>query len=274
MLTTKRYEYVLSEAIEEHPDLPNHRQLNASKVAHYKEDILQHGLLEPLVVWEKQQGVFFLVGGFHRMAAIRRIREEHPDYFERVDVRVVAGDLDEIRALNLKLNADRVDTRISDFFDTIIHLNNANWSKPRIARFLDRSLSWVEDIIRYVPLMPPELRQRIEDGEVSWERAKRIARAIRDAAPGTEREVLAELLKAKASSKKAVKRPLNFRSAKRQLQRHLRAEPAKRYEVSSEDLLCLLLVLEGKAFEPTHLSRVQTKFPAFFEDPKAPKDRS
>ena len=48
-------------------------------------------LLEPIVVWERNPGEFFLVGGFHRHAAIRRIRSRNPGYFDRVDVRVIQG---------------------------------------------------------------------------------------------------------------------------------------------------------------------------------------
>lgn len=264
MLTTKRYEYVLSKDIREHPDVGNHRKLDSAKVAHYKEDILQHGLLEPLVVWEKRHGEFFLVGGFHRMAAIRSIQEEQPDYFERVDVRVVSGDIDEIRALNLKLNADRLDTKIVDYFDTVIHLNNANWNKERIAGFLDRSVSWIEDIIRYVPIMPGPVRERLAAGELSWGRAKKIVRLVRDAEAGTERDVLEAELKNGAEKKK---KPLNFRSAKKRLRAHLRVQPGASYTVQAEDLLSLLLVLEGREFEEQHLSRVQRKFPNLMQDP-------
>ena len=73
MLTTKRYDYVPFDSIGEHPALANHRPINDRKVAHYAEDIQKNGLLEPLVVWERQHGEYFLVGGFHRMAALRAI---------------------------------------------------------------------------------------------------------------------------------------------------------------------------------------------------------
>ena len=64
MLTTKRFDYVGIDQIHLHPSVANHRPLNETKVAHYAEDIARNGLLEPLVVWERNPGEFYLVGGF------------------------------------------------------------------------------------------------------------------------------------------------------------------------------------------------------------------
>ncbi|WP_256361173.1 ParB/RepB/Spo0J family partition protein [Methylomonas koyamae] len=107
MLATKRYEYLPIEQIEFHHTLTNHRDLDRAKVTHLEKDILSNGLFEPLVVWERNSREYYLVGGFHRMEAIQGIRRANPGYFDRVDVRVVTGDPDEIKALNLKLNSDR-----------------------------------------------------------------------------------------------------------------------------------------------------------------------
>lgn len=265
MLTTRRYEYLHLRAIRLHPEILN-RRIDPQKVEHYRSDILNHGLLEPLVVWEKNRGEYYLVGGFHRYEAIKKIREERPDYFEQVDVRVVAADLDEIRALNLKLNADRVDVRITDFFETIVHLNNANWSKSRIAEFLDRSISWVEDIIRYVPSMPAELRTRMEEGRLSWERAKRICRAIREAEAGSERQVLERELERLDGPTAPVRRPLTVSKAKRRLVKHVRRNPNTMFAISGEQLLSLLVLLEGKEADEQHLDAVRRSFPGLLEE--------
>ena len=56
MLATKRYDYVPFDAIQVHPSIANHRAVNPEKVRHYKDDILKNGLLEPLVVWERNHG--------------------------------------------------------------------------------------------------------------------------------------------------------------------------------------------------------------------------
>ncbi|MFZ0254466.1 MAG: ParB/Srx family N-terminal domain-containing protein [Gammaproteobacteria bacterium] len=275
MLTTKRYEYLRFDNIQIHPDVSNHRPLDVRKVAHYEEDIYRNGLLEPLVVWEKGNRDYFLVGGFHRLAAINAIRAKHPGYFDSVDTRVVAGSLDEIRALNLKLNADRLDTKITDYFDTVIYLNNANWPKGRIAEFLDKSVPWIEEILRYAPTMDQRLRVLLEDGRVSWNRAKQICRLIQEAPAGREQEVLDREIKALSrdnAASKPHKKPLTFRIAEKRLRIRSQNQPKSTFTVGAEDLLCLLLVLQGKRYNDEHLQRVHRTFPGLLEE-QAPDDK-
>jgi ParB family chromosome partitioning protein len=269
MLATKRYDYVPFESIQVHPSIANHRAVNPEKVRHYKDDILKNGLLEPLVVWERNQGEFFLVGGFHRRGAIQLIRQEKPDYYNRVDVRVVAGDLEEMRALNLKLNADRLDAKITEYFDTVIFLNNANWDKQRIADFLDKSVSWLEEILRFVPSMDPRVRQLLHEGKISWAKAKVICKRVLEAAPGQEKAVADAALQELETSngKPVVKRVLSPRTATKRLARHIKQNPSATYTVSAEDLFSLLCLLAGEGNGKTHLhvERVRNKFPGLVD---------
>ncbi len=269
MLLTKRYDYVTFESIQIHPTLLNHRSLNDEKVRHYREDILKNGLLEPLVVWERNRGEFFLVGGFHRLNAIKLIRDEKPDYYDRVDVRVVGGELEEMRALNLKLNADRLDARLTEYFDTVIFLANAGWDKARIAQFLDKGVSLVEEIVRYVPGMDSRIRALLDDGKLSWARAKTMCRRILEATPGTEKQVADALLKefARSGEKPAARRPLSLRSATKRLGEHLEKNPKATYTVTAKDLFALLALLGGQANGSTeqYLERVKAKFPGLVE---------
>jgi ParB family transcriptional regulator, chromosome partitioning protein len=268
MLTTKRYEYMPFDNIQTHPFISNHRPLMKDKIAHYERDILINGLLEPLIVWERTKGEYYLVGGFHRLASIKAIREKHPKYFDHVDVRVVSGDLDEMRALNLKLNADRLDTKITDYFDTVLYLNNANWSKERIAAFLDRGVTWIEEIIRFVPSMDSRLKKMLEEGKVSWNRAKGICRKILAALPEKEKEVadklIGELSNSDAKTRRK-KRPLTPLKAIKRLTKEFEKQPTTRYSVDLEDLLSLFMVLDGKDCTETHLERVRKTFPGLME---------
>jgi ParB-like chromosome segregation protein Spo0J len=270
MVTTKRYDYVPIEQVRQHPLIANHRELNESKIAHYQKDILKNGLLEPLVVWERQHREYYLVGGFHRLNAIQRIRAEHPDYYDRIDVRVVAGDIEEMRALNLKLNADRLDAKISDYFDTILFLNNANWSIARIATFLDKSESWVEEILRFVPGMDPRVRAMLQAGKLSWAKARQIGRRVLSAEPGQERLVvdaaLGELENRPAAQKRFVLTP---KTAQRRWARQLKDNPKATYTMTGQDLLSLLTVLADKGTAAgeaeQHLARVRQLFPSLVE---------
>lgn len=269
MLATKRYDYVPFEAVQLHPSIANHRAVNPEKVRHYKEDILKNGLLEPLVVWERNHGEFFLVGGFHRQSAIWMIRQEKPGYYDRVDVRVVAGDLEEMRALNLKLNADRLDARITEYFDTVIFLNNANWEKERIASFLDKSVAWIEEIVRFVPSMDPRLRALLHEGRLSWNKAKAICRRILEAPPGGEKAAadaaIAEL--ERGGDQPAPRRALSVKTATKKLAKHIEKNPTATYTVSAGDLFALLSLLAGKSNGDTdqHLERVRASFPGLVD---------
>ena len=261
MLTTKRFDYVPFDKVHLHPSVANHRPLNEAKVAHYAEDILRNGLLEPIVVWERNPGEFYLVGGFHRHNAIRRIRAQNPGYFDRVDVRVVHGELDEIQALNLKLNADRLDARITDYFDAVIFMANANWDKSRIARFLDKNASWIEDILRYAPGMDSRVRRMLENGQITWAKAKAICKAVLTAPAGQERATLETALTA-LQSPAAAKAPkvLTYRSAAKRLKARKEA-----FHVTGDDLLALLQVMRGKSATPEIVGRVRAAFPGLLD---------
>ena len=270
MVTTKRYDYVPIDQLHEHPLIANHRDLNEGKVEHYKDDILKNGLLEPLVVWERRPREFFLVGGFHRLNAIKRIRRERPGYFDKIDVRVVAGDLEEIRALNLKLNADRLDAKISDYFDTILFLNNANWSTERIAAFLDKKEAWVEEILRYVPVMDSRVRMLLHEGKLSWGKAKAICRRVLASEPGDERQVVeAALRELDGGTRPEPRYVLTPKVAQKRLRQHLERDPKATYKVSAQDLYSLLTLLAGKAEgdeeRERHLERVREIFPSLVE---------
>ncbi|HBA86151.1 MAG TPA: chromosome partitioning protein ParB [Verrucomicrobia bacterium] len=268
MILTKRYEYMPFEKIKLHPDIGNHRILNNEKALHYEKDILQNGLLEPLMLWEKNPNEHYLIGGFHRMTAIHAIRKKHPGYFDRVDVRIVAGDLDEMKALNLKLNADRVETKITDYFQVVTDLKKANWTVEKIAEFLDKTVTWIEEIIRYVPSMPGEIRLLLEEGRISWNRAREVCRVVQCAAPGDEKKTLErELNKLNGPSEErpARKRCLTFRAAKSRLKSALQATRNGTYSISTEDLLSLVLLLEGKHFTETDIEKVRQKFPMLLD---------
>lgn len=266
MLTTKRYEYMSFDNIQIHPLIANHRSIEADKVAHYERDILKNGLLEPLIVWERRNGEYYMVGGFHRLAAIKAIRKKHPGYFDHVDVRVVSGELDEMRALNLKLNADRLDAKITDYFDTVLYLNNANWDKERIASFLDRSVTWIEEIVRFVPGMDSRLRKMLEEGKVSWNRAKGICRQILAAPPEKEKEVADKLIKESNKREARVKkRPLSPHKAIKRLTKQREKQPTTHFTISLEDLLSLFMVIQGKGYTESHVERVRKTFPGLMD---------
>lgn len=263
MLATKRFENLPIDQIEFHHTLTNHRDLDRAKVAHLEKDIATNGLFEPLVVWERNSKEYYLVGGFHRMEAIQGIRRSNPGNFDRVVVRVVAGDPDEIKALNLKLNSDRVETRITDYFQTVIYLNNANWSKERIAEFFDKSVSWIDDIVRYAPLTTELMREKLASGELSWNRAREILRKALKAPAGNEKEIIQNELSRPAQT---VLKPLPFQTTIKRLSSSLSRDPKRTFKVSTEDIYALVVTLRGKNVDQENIDRVRKAFPILWDD--------
>lgn len=263
MLATKRYEYLPIDQIEFHHTLTNHRELDQAKVSHLEKDIVANGLFEPLVVWERNTNEYYLVGGFHRMEAIQGIRRSNPGYFDRVDVRIVTGDPDEIKALNLKLNSDRVDTKITDYFQTVIYLNNANWSKDRIAEFFDKSVSWIDDIIRYAPLMTESIREKLTNGELSWTRAKGILQKSLKAPAGDEKQVIENELSRPVLR---ITKPLPMHSTIKHLSKSLSKNPKRSFKVTTHDLYALLVTLQGKNVDQEQIDQVRKAFPVLWKD--------
>jgi len=264
MLATKRYEYLPIEQIEFHHTLTNHRALDMAKVAHLEKDILTNGLFEPLVVWERNNREYYLVGGFHRMEAIQGIRSYNPGYFDRVDVRIVTGDPDEIKALNLKLNSDRVDTRITDYFQTVIYLNNANWEKERIAQFFDKSVSWIEDIVRFAPLTTESMREKLANGDMSWARAKEILRKALQAPAGNEKTIIESELEQPKRPSPA--KPLPLPKTIKRLSTTLKSQPKQTIKVDTQDLYSLLVTLRGKDVDQEDIDRARKAFPMLWEE--------
>lgn len=171
-----------------------------------------------------------------------------------------------MRALNLKLNADRVDVHVTDYFDTIVYLNNANWSKERIAEFLDRSPSWIGEILRFAPNMPAPIRTLLEEGKLSWAKAKTICRAVEAAPAGREQQALARELKALTKvPKKRPPKPLSFRGLKKNLAHFVERDPKAIYQLRAGDLLSLIKVLEGKEYEAADVDLVNRIFPALLD---------
>ena len=268
MLTTKRYEYMPFENIRTHPLISNHRPFKRDKVAHLERDVLKNGLLEPLIVWQRTNGEYYMVGGFHRLAAIEAIRGKYLGYFDNIDVRVVSGELDEMRALNLKLNADRLDTKITDYFETVLYLNNANWEKERIASFLDKSVAWLEEIIRFVPGMDARLTKMLEEGKVSWNKAKSICRQILAAPPEKQKAVTDKLIAGLNRSDGSIrqkKRVLSPQKAIKRLTKQFEKDPKTCFTVDLQGLLSLFVVLSGKDSSESHIERVCKTFPGLMD---------
>jgi hypothetical protein len=62
------------------------------------------------------------------------------------------------------------------------------------------------------------------------------------------------------------KKPLTFRTAEKRLRARSKKQPNSTFMVGTEDLLSLLLVLQGKRYQSEHLERVRSTFPGLLEE--------
>jgi len=123
------------------------------------------------------------------------------------------------------------------------------------------------DMGRIVEIQVGRLRKLLEEGKVTWTRAKSICRAILAAEPGKEKAATEKALAALRREAKAgaPPRPLSYRTATRKLGEQIRKAPRASYTVAAEDLLSLLVLLHGKSFDETHVDRVRRAFPGLLD---------
>jgi hypothetical protein len=137
-------------------------------------------------------------------------------------------------------------------------LNNATWTPARIADFLDKSVGWIEDIIRFAPMVTPELRAKLDASEISWNRVKEILQKMVQAPAGQEKKVVAEEL---GKSQARVVRPLTFKSVVSHFSEAVKKTPSAPITMSVQDLYSFVLLLRGKDYTEKDLRRVRAVFP-------------
>jgi polyhydroxyalkanoate synthesis regulator phasin len=142
-------------------------------------------------------------------------------------------------------------------------LNNANWPKQRIAEFLDRSIAWIEEIIRFAPMVNAKLSEQLKSGELSWNKAKEIIQQMLHAPAGQEKETLEKGL-ARAAEQKV--RPLTFKSAIGKISNIIKEKPSQTYTIAADDLLALVVTLQGKNYNEEHVERLKRAFPGLLEE--------
>lgn len=133
----------------------------------------------------------------------------------------------------------------------------------RIAEFFDKSVSWIEDIIRYAPLTTELMREKLANGELSWTRAKGILRKALKAPAGNEKEIIENELSRPAQ---AVAKPLPLQKTIKHLSKSLTSDSKRTFKVSTHDIHSLLITLRGKDVGQADIDRVRNAFPILWDD--------
>ncbi len=116
--------------------------------------------------------------------------------------------------------------------------------------------------------MDPRLRKMLQEGKVSWNKAKAICRDMLAVPREKEKEVadkLIEELNKREGSKRPKRRPLSLKKAISRLTKQFEKDPKKSYTVAVADLLSLFMVMGGKEYTESHLVRVRKTFPGLVD---------
>ena len=124
-----------------------------------------------------------------------------------------------------------------------------------------------EEIVRFVPGMDPRIRKLLEEGRVTWARAKVVCRRILEAKPGSEKQVADEAVRELEAGpvKVAPRKALSVKSATKRLAKVVEKDGKATFTIDMRDLYSLFLVLDGKGHHDGHLDRVRSRFPGLID---------
>jgi len=217
-----------------HPDLKN-RTIDKAHVADLYESIKQDGLDTPLASWDggapdKKMKISdsetvpanFLIAGFHRREALKRLRKENPDRFNElfpsgaIPVTRRTGALVEMICLQLRENVAHLQPDASTLFPQITRLKEEfKMKNVAIAKKIGKSESWVSRMLTVSAELGDEGAELVKAGDASLSDVQEVAEAKKRAAKtGTKFDTKAAL--AKVKSKTAAKKSAgNDRAEKR-----------------------------------------------------------
>jgi len=145
------------------------------KIEELKESISEHGLLQPVVVYEKQ-GRYRLVIGQRRFLAFKELQRE------RIPAIVIKEqDEEKSKILSLSENIHRVELNRADIVEVISYLyRNHNKSAKKVANLLGIHVSTVYDYLK-IQDAPEEVREILsKNGKIMKADVKRVMELVPD----------------------------------------------------------------------------------------------
>jgi len=139
------------------------------------------GLQVPLTVLQSEvrngehTDHYYLVVGFRRHEAIRRIRDVDPNAFQTVEVKKFKGSVAEAQVLNITENVQRSELSPLEVCRGVEILLNLGYKQKDVAEKIGKSQSWVSSAMQFRRQATPQLTQAVEAGAVSYGFARNIA---------------------------------------------------------------------------------------------------
>lgn len=145
----------------------NRQHFDKDETKRLAESIVTHGLLEPLVVREKNDaGEYELVAGERRLRAIKLIREQDCNKFKQIDCKVVKGNRIFAGECSMIENIQRADLQPMEIARGLAEMRNCGLAQRQIADKLGKTQAWVS---QYLVLLKeePEVQKLVEEGKAS-----------------------------------------------------------------------------------------------------------
>jgi len=154
--------------------------------------ISKHGLLEPIVVEEMENGEYQLLAGFHRLAAFYRLRKE------TVPAIIRQEKTGPVKAIALVENIVRKDMSLDEQVKAVNYLHTEeNLSISSICDLIGKGTAWVQKRLM-IPNLPEEVLIELMDGIISISHAEAIG-AVSD--PSLRRILLNQVVNQKLTAR-------------------------------------------------------------------------
>ncbi len=154
--------------------------------------IAKHGLLEPIVVRQKNNGRYQLEAGFHRLAAALRLKWETIPSHIRYDLTAP------VKAIALIENIVRRDISLNEQVKAVNFLNQDEGLSPSsICDLLGKSRLWVDQRLA-IPNYPEDVKQELLDGNLTIGKAEILAKLEHQ---GTRALVINQVISGKLTAK-------------------------------------------------------------------------
>ena len=162
------------DSIQFHPEITNPRD-ELKDIDDLISSLKSVGLQVPLTVIEDGKKNVFLVVGFRRHEAIKRIRSGDPRAFRHVEVKKFKGSLAEAQVLNITENIQRSELTPMEICRSVEILMNLGYKQKEVADKIGKSQTWVSNAMQFRKQAVPQLQEAVKTGEISYGFARDIA---------------------------------------------------------------------------------------------------
>jgi len=164
---------ILFDDIKFHPEIKNPRD-ELKDIDDLISSLKSVGLQVPLTVMEIELENYLVVG-FRRHEAIRRIREGDPRAFRTIEVRKFKGSLAEAQVLNITENIQRSELTPMEICRSVEILMNLGYKQKEVAEKIGKSQTWVSNAMQFRKQAVPQLQEAVRTGDIPYGFARDIA---------------------------------------------------------------------------------------------------